>query len=233
MTEELNAMAVSGENPRPSPHAGPILLMPFSFPESAQTHAGKVRSEKLQNESSPNCSEFQSRILLRNVPQSLEEFSFIVSWLAETTENSPKLHATFQCQIHRQIRKINPQKFSGEQANLQFPNAVALNGGRTQKHANVRRAAQISTKEHKRESAKIRKKSANRGVVDVWVRDVWDYQAKPGSSVSYLLFLHFLGKIAVQKMSGKTPGSPRHPSSRHPRPSEQKGRRRKQKSAST
>ena len=35
-----------------------------------------------------------------------------------------------------------------------------------------------------------------------------------------LLILHFLGKIAVQKMSGKTPGSPRHPSSRHPRPSD-------------
>ena len=33
-------------------------------------------------------------------------------------------------------------------------------------------------------------------------------------------FLHFLGKIAIQEMSGKTPGSPRHPSSRHPRPSE-------------
>ena len=34
------------------------------------------------------------------------------------------------------------------------------------------------------------------------------------------LLLHFIGKIAVQKMSGKAPGSPRHPSSRHPRPSE-------------
>ena len=32
--------------------------------------------------------------------------------------------------------------------------------------------------------------------------------------------LHFLGKGAVQEMSGKTPGSPRRPSSRHPRPSD-------------
>ena len=30
----------------------------------------------------------------------------------------------------------------------------------------------------------------------------------------------FLGKIAVQEMSGRTPGSPRHPSCRHPRPSD-------------
>ena len=41
---------------------------------------------------------------------------------------------------------------------------------------------------------------------------VWEFR--------FRLFLHFLGKIAVQEMSGKTPGSPRHPSSRHPRPSE-------------
>ena len=33
-------------------------------------------------------------------------------------------------------------------------------------------------------------------------------------------FLHFPEKIAVRKTSGRTPGSPRHPSSRHPRPSE-------------
>ena len=31
------------------------------------------------------------------------------------------------------------------------------------------------------------------------------------------VFLHFPGKFAVQKMSGRTPGGPRHPSSRHPR----------------
>ena len=50
----------------------------------------------------------------------------------------------------------------------------------------------------------------NRVVVDVWKKDVWQFR----------LFLHFLGQIAVQKMSGKKPESPRHPSSRHPRPSD-------------
>ena len=59
-----------------------------------------------------------------------------------------------------------------------------------------------------------------RKVADVCKKDVWEFQAKSGSSGSCLLFLHFLGKIAVRKLSGRTPGSPRHPSSRHPRPSE-------------
>ena len=53
-----------------------------------------------------------------------------------------------------------------------------------------------------------------------WSQDVWDFQAKSGSSGSCRLFLHFLRKIALQKMSGKTLGSLRHPCSRHPRPSE-------------
>ena len=60
-------------------------------------------------------------------------------------------------------------------------------------------------------------------VADVWEKDVWEFQVKSGSSGSWRLFLHFLGKIGVQKMSGKTPESPRHPSSRHPRPSESAG----------
>ena len=59
-----------------------------------------------------------------------------------------------------------------------------------------------------------------RVAADVWEKDVWEFQAKSGSSGSCRLFLHFLGKIAVQELSGKTPGSPRHPSSRHPRPSD-------------
>ena len=59
-----------------------------------------------------------------------------------------------------------------------------------------------------------------RKVADVWKKDVWEFQAKSGSSGSCRLFLHFLGKIAVRKMSGSTPGSPRHPSCRHPRPSD-------------
>ena len=57
-------------------------------------------------------------------------------------------------------------------------------------------------------------------VADVWEKDVWEFQAKSGSLGSCRLFLHFLGTIAVQEMSGTTPGSPRHPSSRHPRPSD-------------
>ena len=59
-----------------------------------------------------------------------------------------------------------------------------------------------------------------RKVADVWKKDVWEFQAKSGSSGSCRLFLHFLGKIAVRKTSGRTSGSPRHPSCRHPRPSE-------------
>ena len=43
---------------------------------------------------------------------------------------------------------------------------------------------------------------------DVWEKDVWEFQAKSGSSGSCRLLLHFLGKIAVQEMSGRTPGSP-------------------------
>ena len=38
---------------------------------------------------------------------------------------------------------------------------------------------------------------------DVCMKDVWEFQAKSGSSGSCRLFLHFLGKIAVQEMSGK------------------------------
>ena len=47
-----------------------------------------------------------------------------------------------------------------------------------------------------------------RVVADVWEKDVWEFQVKSGSSGSCRLFLHFLGKIAVQKTSGKMPGSP-------------------------
>ena len=62
---------------------------------------------------------------------------------------------------------------------------------------------------------------STRVVADVWEeKDVWEFQAKSGSSGSCGLSLHFLGKIAVREMSGKAPGSPRHPSSRHPRTSD-------------
>ena len=53
-------------------------------------------------------------------------------------------------------------------------------------------------------------------VADVWEKNVWEFQAKSGSSGSCQLFPSFPRKIAVRKMSGKAPGSPRHPSSRHP-----------------
>ena len=57
-------------------------------------------------------------------------------------------------------------------------------------------------------------------VADVWKKDIWEFQARSGSSGSRRLFLHFLGKPAAQEMSGKTPRSPRPPSSRHPRSSD-------------
>ena len=38
----------------------------------------------------------------------------------------------------------------------------------------------------------------HRVVADVWEKDVWQFQAKSGSSGSCRLFLHFLGKIAGQ-----------------------------------
>ena len=40
-----------------------------------------------------------------------------------------------------------------------------------------------------------------RVAADVWEKDVWEFQAKSGSSGSCRLLLHFLGKIAVQEMS--------------------------------
>ena len=73
----------------------------------------------------------------------------------------------------------------------------------------------LSTKFGKEIPSRNLRKIKNRTVADVWEKDVWEFQAKSGSSSSCRLFLHFLGKIGVQGMSGKTPGSPRHP-----RPSE-------------
>ena len=42
----------------------------------------------------------------------------------------------------------------------------------------------------------------SRVVTDVWKKDVWEFQAKSGSSGSCCLSLHFLGRTAVQEMSG-------------------------------
>ena len=47
-----------------------------------------------------------------------------------------------------------------------------------------------------------------RVVADVWEKDVWEFQAKSGRSGFCCLFLHFLGKFAFQKMSGRTPEVP-------------------------
>ena len=54
------------------------------------------------------------------------------------------------------------------------------------------------------------------GVADVWEKDVWDFQAKSGAQV--LALFSFISR--VPEVPGKTPGSARHPSSRHPRPSD-------------
>ena len=71
-----------------------------------------VRSEKLQNESSPNFSNFRPEFC----PEFFEEFSCFVSWETETRKHSPKIPAIFQWKIPRQIRKINSQNVSGERA---------------------------------------------------------------------------------------------------------------------
>ena len=51
------------------------------------------------------------------------------------------------------------------------------------------------------------------GRLGVFLGQVWEFRFWPS-------FPSFLGKIAVREMSGKTPASPRHPSSRHPWPSD-------------
>ena len=45
-----------------------------------------------------------------------EDFSCFLSQESETTKNSPKIPASFQCQIRRQMRKIYSRNFSGEEA---------------------------------------------------------------------------------------------------------------------
>ena len=44
-----------------------------------------------------------------------------------------------------------------------------------------------------------------RVVADVWEKDVWDFQAKSGSSGFWPLGLHFLGKLTATKKSGQMP----------------------------
>ena len=68
-----------------------------------------VRPEYLQNESSPNFSNFRPgcypEFCSRIFPEFLEEFScfIFVSWETETRKKSPKIPAIFQCKIPRQI----------------------------------------------------------------------------------------------------------------------------------
>ena len=76
--------------------------------------------------------------------------------------------------------------------------------GTLKKHRKTRSFKSLTPKHCKRMSFR----SGGSGRLE---KDVWDLQAKSGSSVS----CRFPGKIAVPEMSGKPPGRPRHPSSRH------------------
>ena len=108
-------------NPFPSfPGRGldPILtcFAPDSDPQSLFS-GQNLRSEKLQNESSPNFSNFRPEFC----PEFCSEFSpnFSRSFCAlfrggtETRKNSPKIPVFFQCQIPRQTRKKYSQNVSG------------------------------------------------------------------------------------------------------------------------
>ena len=60
-----------------------------------------------------------------------------------------------------------------------------------------------------------------RVVVDVWEKDVWDFQAKSGSSGSCPLRLSFPQENRSSKNVWEKAwklGSPRHPLTRHPQP---------------
>ena len=100
-------------------------------------------------------------------------------------------------------------------------------GGRKQMRANAnkRRQTQRQTQRSKCEQTRAnvdkRKQTLTLGKSRMsGSRTSGSSRRTSGSSGSCRLFLHFLGKIAVRKMSGRTPGSPRHSSSRHPRPSD-------------
>ena len=51
----------------------------------------------------------------------------------------------------------------------------------------------------------------NQVVADVWKNDVWDFQAKSGSSGSCRLFLHFLGSAVTQRGRERKGGPRNHP----------------------
>ena len=71
---------------------------------------GCVRSEKLQNESFPNFSnfrpEFCPEFLLRIFPEFFEDFSCFASWETETSKNSPKSPPFFNVNCQANTKKI-------------------------------------------------------------------------------------------------------------------------------
>ena len=77
--------------------------------DSGSVAHGKVpaifRSEKLQNESSPNFSNFRPEFSSKLSPSFFRRNFQALFPGTETTKNSPKILALFQCQIPRQIRK--------------------------------------------------------------------------------------------------------------------------------
>ena len=78
-----------------------------------------VRSEKSQNESSPNfsnfCPEFLPRISLRNFPEFFEEFSCFVSWERRPEKIHQKSPPFFNAKFPGKYEN-NIHNFSGEQA---------------------------------------------------------------------------------------------------------------------
>ena len=100
--------------------AVPGLFGDFPGPGPETSSRLSLRSEKLQNGSSPEFFNFFSRILprilLRIFPEIFKDPSCFVSCETETRKNSPKIPAIFQCKIPGQIRKKYSRKFSGEQA---------------------------------------------------------------------------------------------------------------------
>ena len=73
---------------------------------SVYVFVGSFRSEKWQNESSPNFSNFCPELSSRIFPPNFSR-SFRASFprKTETSKNSPKIPALFQCKIPRQIRE--------------------------------------------------------------------------------------------------------------------------------
>ena len=122
--------------------------------------------------------------------------------------NPPSRTKTLQCRMLRPGSFPPPQRLWGSHLALLFRLSACTDVGG---HFLLRGLS---------DSADVNRMVVLQKAADVWEKDVWEFQAKSGSSGSCCLFLYFLGKIAVQEMSGKTLGSPRHPSSRHPRPSE-------------